>query len=389
MSAKVYLTDEAKNKKYVLNGIKRSTRPPSEVESNKSIPKKQLSGVAPLPAKVDLRENMTAVEDQSTISSCTTNTLAGIKKELIFLKFYHYFVLGAYEYLLKKTTGRHIDVSRLFMYYTARVKGNIDGGPIEDVGCVMTDAIEALSELGVCLESVWPYDITKVDTRPSEQAFAQAKDHPIKPAASVDIDLKAMKNCLADGFPFAFGLDLFASFNKASEGGVVPMPDKNEMSLEIHGSHAMLAVGYNDESRTFTVRNSWGENWGDKGYCYMPYDYLTNQTYCFDVWTIHELVNTNFEEDSCSSEKNHNPIDNDQSHSSDIDHDSYPVIDPVEGGDGLNQDHIVDQETSWDNNNQGNDNYLYPDTYQNEQGNDSSQNADYTNVQYQNATTID
>ncbi|CAF3440069.1 unnamed protein product [Rotaria sp. Silwood2] len=351
MSTKRYLIDEAKNKKYVLNGIKRSTRPPSEIDSKKSIHKQRLFGTTSLPPEVDLREHMTPTEDQSSVSSCTTNALA-----------------GAYEYLLKKTTGRHIDVSRLFMYYNARVKGNVDGGPIEDVGCVMTDAIEALSEFGVCLESLWPYDISKVDTRPSEQAFAQAKDHSIKPAASVDIDLNAMKKCLADGFPFVFGLDLFASFNKASESGIVPMPDKNEMSLEIHGSHAMLAVGYNDQSRTFIVRNSWGEDWGDKGYCYMPYDYLTHQTYCFDVWAIHELVNANFGEDSWSPEKNDNPIDNDQSHSSDIDHDSYPVTDPVDGDDGRNQDYIVDYDTPYDNNNQGNDSYLYPDTYQYDQG---------------------
>ena len=30
--------------------------------------------------------------------------------------------LGAYEYLIKKATGEHIDVSRLFMYYNARIK---------------------------------------------------------------------------------------------------------------------------------------------------------------------------------------------------------------------------------------------------------------------------
>ncbi|CAF1006985.1 unnamed protein product, partial [Didymodactylos carnosus] len=58
--------------------------------------------------------------------------------------------------------------------------------------------------------------------------------------------------------------------------------------------HALLAVGYSDTSQAFIVRNSWGENWGDHGYCYIPYDYMTNSNYCFDAWTIRKLDSNDF-----------------------------------------------------------------------------------------------
>jgi hypothetical protein len=89
----------------------------------------------------------------------------------------------------------------------------------------MTSAIEALEEFGTCLESVWPYDISRVNTRPNEQAYQEAERHKITEALQVDINLYEMKSCLAQGFPFAFGLKLYTSFDQAAKTGVVPMPN--------------------------------------------------------------------------------------------------------------------------------------------------------------------
>ncbi|CAF1649392.1 unnamed protein product [Adineta ricciae] len=103
-----------------------------------------------------------------------------------------------------------------------------------------------------------------------------------------------MKSCLAQGFPFAFGLRLYRSFDRASTTGVVPMPNTSERIRSSHGSHALLAVGYSDHSRSFIVRNSWGADWGDQGYCYIPYDYMTNPELCFDAWAVRKLSNDSF-----------------------------------------------------------------------------------------------
>jgi C1A family cysteine protease len=168
--------------------------------------------------------------------------------------------LGAYEYLTSRVQQENLDVSRLFIYYNARMKNN-PSGELTDSGCSMSSGIESLEEFGVCSESVWPYDVQLINQCPGDQAFEQAQQLKITEALQLDLDLNQMKSCLAQGYPFAFGLSLFTSFDRAAKSGVVPLPDQNETSREAHGSHAMLAVGYSDQSNSFIVRNSWGKFW--------------------------------------------------------------------------------------------------------------------------------
>ena len=136
--------------------------------------------------------------------------------------------------MLQKATGNHIDVSRLFIYYNARAKRH-HAGHVRDTGCSMTSGIEALEEHGVCLECIWPYDVSSVNERPSDEAYEHAKEHKITEALKVDINLHEMKSCLAQGFPFAFGLCLYRSFDKAAKRGVVPMPNDDEQGRGQHG----------------------------------------------------------------------------------------------------------------------------------------------------------
>jgi hypothetical protein len=106
----------------------------------------------------------------------------------------------------------------------------------------MTDAIEALEEFGVCLESTWPYDISRVNTRPSNEAYDEAVNHKINEALQVNIDLNEMKSCLAQGFPFAFGVKLYTSFDKAGQTGVVPMPNQSEQGRTEHGRFDLIFI---------------------------------------------------------------------------------------------------------------------------------------------------
>lgn len=136
--------------------------------------------------------------------------------------------LGAYEYLINKDTGVKIDVSRLFIYYNARYRGN-PWAAVMDTGCLLDQAIAALYDYGVCLESLWPYEMQRVNVRPSMQTYQSAKNHKIVDWLRLSITLNEMKACLAQGYPFIFGVELFDSFGRATRGGVVPMPSDAEL----------------------------------------------------------------------------------------------------------------------------------------------------------------
>lgn len=227
-----------------------------------------------LPRQVDLRPTMSAVEDQSAVNSCAANA-----------------IVGMYEYLAKRSLGESGDISRLFVYWNARREDGIRG----DRGSTLTGNIRALEDVGACTEQTWPYKPDLVDVKPNDDAYQEASRFMLEAAERVPVDLDAMRACLAEGYPFAFGLKLFRTFDRAGRHGVVPRPGSGALGRRSHGRHAMLAVGYSDSQQVFVVRNSWGERWGDRGYCYIPYDYMANRNYCSDCWTIRAVSDLDFQ----------------------------------------------------------------------------------------------
>ena len=105
---------------------------------------------------------------------------------------------------------------------------------MKDSGVSMTFAIEALEEAGVCHDGLWPYDVKKVNDPPNDDAYKAAKNLTITEALVVDPTLMEMKSILAQGFPFAFGLTLYESFDQAKTKGVVPMPTLHEATHKKH-----------------------------------------------------------------------------------------------------------------------------------------------------------
>src|SRR2546430_246987 len=97
-------------------------------------------------------------------------------------------------------------------------------------------------------------------------------------AAAIEFDRKKQK--LRDFIPSR----LFIYYNERSiERGVLQMPKPRE---GVVGGHAVLAVGYDDKTERFVVRNSWGSSWGKRGYFTMPYSYLLTDNLSDDFWTI-------------------------------------------------------------------------------------------------------
>ena len=80
-------------------------------------------------------------------------------------------------------------------------------------------------------------------------------------------------------------INLYSNFESdyVKKTGIVSMPNANETLL---GGHAVVCVGYNDNKKVWIMRNSWGINWGDKGYFYLPYEYITDPNLSSDFCSI-------------------------------------------------------------------------------------------------------
>ncbi|CAF3912106.1 unnamed protein product, partial [Rotaria magnacalcarata] len=222
-----------------------------------------------LPPSVDMRQFMTPIEQQGKTNSCVANALA-----------------GAYEFLIMKNTKKHVDVSRLFIYYNGRILDGSHKYQMADDGTYISSAIEGLKKFGCCKEELYPFNTAYINQQPPQQCYTEAAKYRIKDSMAVKVELNEMKACLAEGFPFAFGLQLYRSFFQAeTNGGRVPMPNQQVPDVQ-EGGHAMLAVGYSNETQCFIVRNSYGDKWGDKGYAYIPYRYMCDTRMCSDLHSI-------------------------------------------------------------------------------------------------------
>jgi C1A family cysteine protease len=185
------------------------------------------------------------------------------------------------EFLEKKDKVPFIDVSRLFIYYNERA---LEGTIQSDSGAMIRDGIKTLAKQGVCSEKTWPYVISRFSVKPPAACYKEAANRQITSYLRITT-LDEMRTCLADGFPFVFGFTVYESFEtqQVERTGIMPMPKPKERVL---GGHAVLAVGYDDKKKQFVVRNSWGTDWGLKGYFMMPYAYLADRNLSDDLWTI-------------------------------------------------------------------------------------------------------
>lgn len=218
---------------------------------------------------VDLREHTTPIEDQGALGSCTGQAIA-----------------GAIE-LLNKRAGKETDVSRLFIYYYERL---LLGTVNYDSGAYIRDGIKATNRWGAPLERLWPYQIPKFKSSPSSAAVNDAAKRKVTRYERAT-NFNACIDALTSGFPVIVGYHVYSSFMSyaVSKTGFMPYPNVNKESLL--GGHAVLLVGYNHNSQRFIARNSWGTNWGDKGYFYMPYEVIKNTRMSSDFWVIKGVNN--------------------------------------------------------------------------------------------------
>lgn len=239
------------------------------------------SAVATLPPRVDLRDKCPPVYDQGRIGSCTANAIA-----------------AALQFCEIAQGLPSVQPSRLFIYWNER---NVEGTVNRDAGAIIRDGIKVVNTVGCCAEKNWTYDDTPADPqtgiwaadakprqKPNCFAYRYAKDCDAVAYLAIAQVVDQMRACLAQGFPFVFGFKVYAGFESAevAKTGVLNLPTTSEPCL---GGHAVLAVGYDDATQRFIVRNSWGPTWGDKGHFTIPYAYLASVALASDFWSIRRV----------------------------------------------------------------------------------------------------
>jgi C1A family cysteine protease len=237
---------------------------------------------ATLPSSVDLTPFFPRVFDQGPLHSCTAVTAAALV-----------------SYFQRQAHGRAFEGSVLFLYKVTRNLLGVGG----DAGGFLRTSMQALRLFGITPEERWPYVVTNVDAEPSSFHYVFAANYKAKtyyrldaPGTSRDELLARIRTNLAAQLPSMFGLYLFPSAALAMSTGTVPLPSRGERPDLLH---ALVAIGYDDDKEirnpidgnvargALRVRNSWGPEWGDGGYGWLPYAYVLSGL-TSDWWSLVE-----------------------------------------------------------------------------------------------------
>ena len=230
-----------------------------------------LSPADSLPDRVDWREYCAPVANQGELPTSAAHACVGLL-----------------QYFEKRALGRSLEPSRLFVHMATQrlLKQRADcSGQLRATW-------KAIARVGVPSEQDWPYEPSRLKAEPDGFTFATAQRleslNYVRLDArsqSGDQTLSIVRSMLAAGFPSVLGFPVFDSISREPEISFPTVFDQTK------GGHAVVAVGYDNRRRfrshkgALLVRNSWGEEWGDGGYGWLPYQYVREQL-AVDFWTL-------------------------------------------------------------------------------------------------------
>jgi hypothetical protein len=149
----------------------------------------------------------------------------------------------------------------------------------------LSTAFDFMKNNGVC--KAVEFNPSDCFEKPDEKIISLAKKNRIKSymalfplGAHSDLKVAATIKELYHGRPVVVGMNITKSFYELGKDGLWrPQPD------EVYtGGHAMCVVGYDNLVKQFEILNSWGPDFGDKGYLYMSYKDFAK--YCKYAYTF-------------------------------------------------------------------------------------------------------
>lgn len=211
---------------------------------------------------IDLRHKFGPVEQQGAPNSCVAHAATSTLEAILGVS----------------------DLSRLFVYYNARLLANQQNF---DAGCQPRNAMRGISMYGAPPETSWVYDVSRLTARPDTAAYtAGALIKPRVKSFQTVTSLTSLKTALGQELPVLFAFSVPDTFLTAAKfDGYLPMFTSSTKWI---GSHAVVACGFDDSFKAVLCRNSFGSNWGQGGYFWMDYGWFTRMTSSrvTDAWTF-------------------------------------------------------------------------------------------------------
>lgn len=219
----------------------------------------------------DLRHLQTPIKNQGGMGACTGFAIASLRESMF--------------------GDRNVaPLSPLYIFQREReIEKTLDEKRGIDYGAHIRTGMKVLAQEGIPPESFHPFLTGRavfdrpalqnlLFTYPEQQAFSLARDFRVKKLVSIET-FRDYRYNLSTGHAVVFGFAVFANISQTGRDGRVPKPQGKPV-----GGHAVLAVGFNEVRQEVIFKNSWGPNWGERGYGYLPYEYF-KQGLVADAWT--------------------------------------------------------------------------------------------------------